>query len=907
VIFCLSPENKFKSNQNQPKMLFLPQKITQKKYSFMRHKMIRLTMLAGLIMSFYGTLLSQEKMVISQWLSSPVVDINYPSFYDMENTEGKVFSNKDLLAHSHVDVNGLSPVHGQLFSWDGQAVSNWKTLQADENGYIFFTEKGQTKPSNPQISYAAAYIRSQRWIESQLEIKSPYLFEAWLDGKSIGSKNTMEIEENTMGKFTQTIKLTQGTHLLVVKSLRPPEDGLDWKIMANIEIKEPYHTHDIVYSLLPTNIKNINHILDGVKITGVDPSPDASLYAISYSRSLPPSDQSESWTDIKRFSDNRLVHSFRHARIGRVTWLPESNALSYSTTRDNKTSIHWHHMETGEQKTLIADEEKLTGFNWAPDESFIIYSIREDGAGTDATMRQVLGMNDRQSSWRNRSFLYKLDIASGVKTRLTYGNISTSLQSISPDSRYIVFSQSRPDYLERPYSKQDLFLMDLSSLLVDTLLTGQRWAVQVSFSPDGKKLLATGGPSAFGVTGMNVPEGTIPNNYDSQAYIFDLDSREVDCITRDFNPSVSSAYWHPQSNNIFLLTVDEDYQRIYRYDIQRRVFHRLETGVDYVSAMRFSDKANALTFIGNQTNTHKKAYHYNLRTQRIETLEDTESETFRHVAGNTIRNWSFTTSEGIDIKGRYYLPHDFDPDKKYPVIVYYYGGTTPVGRTFGGRYPFNIWAGNGYVVYVLQPSGATGFGQAFSAAHVNNWGITVADEIIEGTRKFLEAHPFADAGKVGCAGASYGGFMTMLLMTRTDLFAAAISHAGISSISSYWGEGYWGYSYSAEATAESFPWNNQDIYIGQSPLFHADKVKTPLLLLTGDSDTNVPPGESIQMYTALKLLGKPVELVMVKGEDHHIVTYSKRILWHNTIMAWWDKHLKDQPEYWFDQYPKKNY
>jgi dipeptidyl aminopeptidase/acylaminoacyl peptidase len=261
----------------------------------------------------------------------------------------------------------------------------------------------------------------------------------------------------------------------------------------------------------------------------------------------------------------------------------------------------------------------------------------------------------------------------------------------------------------------------------------------------------------------------------------------------------------------------------------------------------------------------------------------------------------------VEITGRVYYPPHFDPEKKYPVIVYYYGGIRPVGRTFGGRYPFNLWAGNDYLVYVLQPSGAVGFGQEFSAAHVNNWGLTVADEIIEGAQKFLEAHTYADATKVGCAGASYGGFMTMLLLTRTDIFTAAISHAGISSISSYWGEGFWGYSYSAGASANSFPWNNKDLYIGQSPLFHADKINTPLLLLTGDSDTNVPPGESIQMYTALKLLGRPVELVLVKGEDHHILPYSKRILWHKAIMAWWDKYLKGQGEWWEEQFPEKNF
>ena len=98
----------------------------------------------------------------------------------------------------------------------------------------------------------------------------------------------------------------------------------------------------------------------------------------------------------------------------------------------------------------------------------------------------------------------------------------------------------------------------------------------------------------------------------------------------------------------------------------------------------------------------------------------------------------------------------------------------------------------GYVVYVLQPSGATGFGQAFSALHVNDWGKITAGEIIEGTKKFLDAHPFVDKKHVGCIGASYGGFMTELLLTKTDIFAAAVAHAGINLIPHYWGEGYWG-------------------------------------------------------------------------------------------------------------------
>lgn len=170
--------------------------------------------------------------------------------------------------------------------------------------------------------------------------------------------------------------------------------------------------------------------------------------------------------------------------------------------------------------------------------------------------------------------------------------------------------------------------------------------------------------------------------------------------------------------------------------------------------------------------------------------------------------------------------------------------------------------------------------------HVNAWGKRTADDIIEGTKQFCKEHPFVDEKKIGCLGASYGGFMTQYLQTQTDIFAAAVSHAGISDVTSYWGEGYWGYSYNAIAAADSYPWKDPDLFTKQGSLFNADKINTPLLLLHGTVDTNVPIGESIQLFNALKILGKTVEFVTVDGENHFISDYDKRIKWHNSIMAW---------------------
>jgi dipeptidyl aminopeptidase/acylaminoacyl peptidase len=93
--------------------------------------------------------------------------------------------------------------------------------------------------------------------------------------------------------------------------------------------------------------------------------------------------------------------------------------------------------------------------------------------------------------------------------------------------------------------------------------------------------------------------------------------------------------------------------------------------------------------------------------------------------------------------------------------------------------------------------------------------------------------------------------------------------------------------------------------VNQSPLFNADKIATPLLLLHGTADTNVPVGESTQLYTALKLLGKEVEYIQIQDQNHHIMNYGIRILWTKTILAWFDRWLKRQPDWWLHLYPNK--
>jgi dipeptidyl aminopeptidase/acylaminoacyl peptidase len=483
--------------------------------------------------------------------------------------------------------------------------------------------------------------------------------------------------------------------------------------------------------------------------------------------------------------------------------------------------------------------------------------------------------------------------------RLSAGGVSARVEDIAPDGSRVLVGRQLEDFAERPYTRTELWEIDLTTFAARKL-RDFRWLDDVSYAPDGKRLLAVGGPSAFGAVGVNVPAGMTPNESDGQLYLWDPAADKVEPLSRDFDPAIANARFSRADGHVYLRAAIGDEVGVFRYRLAEKRFERLILGIPVVSSWTLAESAPVLAAAGTGPWQPRRLVVTDLGSGTTTTVVDPSASWLGKVRRGRLEEWSCTTAKGAPIPGRIYLPVGFEASKKYPVIVYYYAGTTPVTRDFAGRYPKEWWAARGYVVYVPEPSGATGYGQEHSARHVNEWGSLVVDEIIDATKQFLAAHPYADAAKVGCIGASYGGFTTMSLVAATDMFAAAVAHAGISSISSYWGEGYWGYSYNATSAAGSFPWNRPELYVKQSPLFRADKVKTPILLTHGTVDTNVPPGESETFFTALRMLGAPVEYLQIEGQNHAIMEHAKRIIWSRAIVAWFDRHLKGQPEWWND-------
>lgn len=833
---------------------------------------------------FLAGVITVQAQDVKEWLSLTPIPLEQPALSNVKNVKDKTFSDAMFTEFAGLNIRNLVPDASKTEDRFHQL--KWTIASAEQDTVT------AAKQDDLSMNYYATYISNTDWMSGKLNFRIFGNAEIYVDGVKKATASSEKASTKTV-----PVEWVPGKHTIIVKSLTQGGKVL----FANFKADKEFENAPVEFSVSPKRGKNINDVLNGMRVSRLDVSPSGKYALVGMANIV----DGKSTQNIYayRIADKEIVYTFYGSNVGSLRWVPGKDQLSFLQNEGSGRSLYCYDIEQQKQTCLIREDQQIKGYTWSPDRSYLIYTDTENYSDPKWELRKLDGVQDRQGYFRNRSYLCKYDFATGLHSRITWGNLSTSLMDISRDGKQLIFSTSRPVYNEFPYSKQNIYLMDVATQKLDTLWKDRSFSISCSFSPDGKKLLVQGGPSAFGKLGENVGKNQIVNQYDVQLYIYDLATKKAEAITRNFDPSVDEALWH-SDGNIYAKVTEADFVRLYRYANGK--FTRIECPGDLILATSLSADANQMMYTASNTNYPSQIYTLNLADDKAALWDNPAKEQYENVVFGEMQDWDYNYKKGTTIDGRYYLPADFDPSKKYPLIVYYYGGTTPVARTFGGRWPFNLYAANGYVVYVMQPSGAIGYGQEFSARHQNNWGKITGDEIIASTKAFIKAHPFIDAARVGCMGASYGGFTTEYLTTQTDIFACAISHAGISSISSYWGEGYWGYGYSTNASAHAFPWNRRDIYVDQSPLFNADKVKVPILLIHGTKDVNVPTGESIQFYTALKLLGKDAELVLVKDADHAVVDYNQRILWNNTILSYFAKYLKGQPAWWKHQFKDLN-
>ena len=249
----------------------------------------------------------------------------------------------------------------------------------------------------------------------------------------------------------------------------------------------------------------------------------------------------------------------------------------------------------------------------------------------------------------------------------------------------------------------------------------------------------------------------------------------------------------------------------------------------------------------------------------------------------------WTTDIGT-VQGWLTYPRDYDPSKKYPLVVYVHGGPAwAITPTFPTRwqYAFGL-PSHGYFVLQPNPRGSYGQGEKFTQANVKDFGYGDFRDIMAGVDEAIKQAP-VDPERLGITGWSYGGFMTMWAVTQTNRFRAAVSGAGLSNFTSYYGENkidQWMIPYFGATV-----YDDPAVYAKSSPITFIKKAKTPTLIVVGDRDGECPSPQSYEFWHALKTLGVPTQFVIYPNEGHMFAdpAHSRDVI--ERSISWFGEYL----------------
>jgi len=255
----------------------------------------------------------------------------------------------------------------------------------------------------------------------------------------------------------------------------------------------------------------------------------------------------------------------------------------------------------------------------------------------------------------------------------------------------------------------------------------------------------------------------------------------------------------------------------------------------------------------------------------------------------------WTSLDGIPLQGVLIKPGNYDPDKRYPVLIYYYRFFSQRLNEFNEpvinhRPSFPMYASNGYAVFLPD-----------IRFEVGRPGASATRCLVPGVEKIVDMG-VADPDAIGLHGHSWSGYQTAFVVTETDVFKAAVAGAPVSNMTSAYSGIRWGsglarqfqYEQSQSRIGASL-WEDLDLYIENSPVFYADQIETPLLIQFGDEDEAVPWYQGIELYLACRRLGKDCIFLQYRGEPHHLKKYPNKVDYSIKMKQFFDHHLKGEP------------
>ncbi|HTS26851.1 MAG TPA: S9 family peptidase [Bryobacteraceae bacterium] len=596
-------------------------------------------------------------------------------------------------------------------------------------------------------------------------------------------------------------------------------------------------------------------------VTAAVPSPDGKLAVWTETRPVMDGEKSESLTHVflahaDGSSRMQLTRGDRSANS--PAFSADSAWVFFASDRSGKRGIYRIPIDGGEAEQVVNWAGTLGAYSVSPNGKWIAFAAREPDTTEERAKREKLDFRVVDENPHNQS-LWIVPVepdASGKRPfkKIASGPYNTGAFDWSPDSRRIAY-ETRPTPDADDARKSDIYEVEVETGVIRPVAATPASESQPRYSPDGRYLA---------YIHSNVSAKRIDGNRIMLLTLADMKSRELPA-SPDESPAMAG--W---TRNRIMFTEGKG---------TRSVLYAMP--VDGPPGAVFQPTRGTFAgFVLNRAGTHAglamqatdqpvEAYITEVASIKPVRVSAANVDLPKQPIGETkVIKWK-SSKDGKEIEGLLTLPPNYQAGKQVPLILNIHGG--PAGafnETFigaSGLYPIASFAARGWAVLRANPRGSTNYGLPFRSSNVDDWGGGDYADLMSGVDAVI-AMGVADPSRMAVMGWSYGGYMTNWVVTQTNRFKCAATGAGLSNLISMWGTN------DIPTTLDDYfegTWYEQpERYIKMSPLAHIGNAKTPMLILHGEADIRVPTTQGREMYTALKRMGTPVEMVTYPRTPH---------------------------------------
>jgi len=619
----------------------------------------------------------------------------------------------------------------------------------------------------------------------------------------------------------------------------------------------------------------------------------------------------KSWSEIWMMqADGDRLRQMTHGRHhdGSPAFSPDGKSLLFVSDRGEGSQLYLLPIEGGEARQLTSFTAGLSNPVWSPDGKWIAVQANvypecgADGSCNKKIADSVAGgplkarMTDELlyrhwTTWRNGRFTHVLlvDAASGEVVRdLTPGRRDSPTFSVggggyefSPDSSELCIVSNHEKDPARS-TNSDIWIVPMDGGEPSNITFDNRgWDGNPVYSPDGRYL-------AF--------RSQATPGYESDLYriaLFDRRTQAIRNLTdeKNFDNWINDIRWSKNSDALYFTADLKGENPIFRIGLADQAPQQIVAD-GAIAGWGLTPDDRSLIYTRSRVGEPSEVFSFPTEggePSRLTSFNDALAAEVDIRPAETI--W-VEGEERMMIQVFLVKPHDFDPKKKYPLILNVHGGPQSPWRD---RYrgDWQVYPGKGYVVAFPNPTGSAGFGQEFVDAIGCDWGGRVYRDLMKVTDA-LEELPFVDSERVGAMGWSYGGYMMMWFAGHTNRFEAIASMMGVYDLRSMWGatEELW----FVEKDLCGQPWTS-DHYEKWSPSAYAANYKTPTLVITGEQDYRVPYTQSLHFFTDLQVRNVPSRLVVYPDSGHWPGWY-EMAFYYLVHLDWFHHYLGGEPPPW---------